>query len=123
MSHEFLLLLGFLSIAELLLGSAVFALIFYPLRKARLDNLFKRASFISFGVVLASPALAPAGSIMVIPLPFGIFLAFTRSSSDANFLLRNFWFTAPSMLITGLVFWYVARRLFPKTESLQLPLA
>jgi hypothetical protein len=65
MGHEFLLLLVFLSITELLLGNALFALIFYPLRKAGLDNRFKRASFIAFGVVLASPALAPAGSIMV----------------------------------------------------------
>ena len=95
MGHEFLLLLGFLSITELLLGNALFALIFYPLRKAGLDNRFKRASFIAFGVVLASPALAPAGSIMVIPLPFGILLAFTRSSSDVSFFTSKFLVHSP----------------------------
>lgn len=122
MVSEFLLL-GFLATAELVLGIALLALLFYPFRKADWANRFKRALFIAFGVVLASPALAPAGSITVIPLPLGVLLAFIRSSSDIIFLLRTFWFTVPAMLITGFVSGYVARRLFPKNESLQLPLA
>jgi len=122
MVSEFLVF-GCLSIFELMLGSAILAILFYPLRKAGWNNGVNRALFVAFGIVLVSPALAPAGFITVIPLPLGILLAFIRSSSDITFLLRTSWFTVPSMFVTGFIFSYIARRLFPKGEALRSPVA
>jgi len=107
------LLISFVSIVELILGSALLALLFSLLRKASWSRHAKRALLIVLGVILVSPALAPAGSTALIPLPLGILLAFLRKSEDVNFLLRTLWFIVPSMLITGLVLGYIARRLFP----------
>ena len=115
------LLIGGVSIVELVLGAGLFALIFSPMRKTNWSVHAKRALLIILGVVLISPALAPAGSSALVPLPLGILLAFIRKSDDAIFLVRTYWFLIPSMLVTGLVFGYVARRLFPKTGSGSLP--
>ena len=117
------LLIGGVSIVELILGAFLLALLFSTLRKAGWSINGKRALLIILGVVLVSPALAPAGSSALIPLPLGVLLAFIRTSEDVTFLFRTYWFIVPSMLVTGLVFGYVARRLFPRNESLQLPLA
>ena len=108
------LLIGFVSMIELMLGSALLALLFTLLRKARWPSYAKRALLIVFGVILVSPALAPAGFMALIPLPLGVLLAFLRKSEDVTFLFRTLWFIVPSMLVTGLVFGYMARRLFPK---------
>jgi len=107
------LLIGGVSIVELILGAFLLALLFSTLRKAGWSINGKRALLIILGVVLVSPALAPAGSAALIPLPLGVLLAFIRKSEDVTFLFRTYWFIVPSMLVTGLVFGYIARRLFP----------
>jgi hypothetical protein len=106
------LILVFISIMELVLGVGLLAFVFYPLKKSSWPNHRKRAAFIALGILLVSPAVAPAGTIAVISLPLGVFLAFIRSSTDAMFLLKTWWFLVPSMLITGVVCRYVAHRLF-----------
>lgn len=106
------LILGSISIVELVLGTGLLAFIFYPLQKAAWPNHRKRAVFIASGVLLVSPAVAPAGTLAVAPLPLGVLLSFIRSSTDAMFLLKTWWFIVPSMLITGFLCRYVAHRLF-----------
>lgn len=108
------LILGFLSVAGLGIGIALLSLILYPLQKSTWPAHRKRGLFIALGVLLASPAVAPAGTLAVIPLPLGVLLAFIRSSTDAMFLARTWWFIVPSMLITGFACRYVAHRLFPR---------
>lgn len=102
----------FISIIELVVGCALLALLFQPLRKFSWPSLHKRQLFVVFGVLLISPTVAPAGAISVIPLPIGVLLAFIRSSSDVIFLFRTWWFLLPSMLVTGFVFRHVANRMF-----------
>jgi hypothetical protein len=106
------LILGFIYIAELVLGIGLLAFVFYPFQKSAWPNHRKRLLFIALGVLLVSPAVAPAGTLAVIPLPLGVLLAFIRSSTDAMFLARTWWLIVPSMLITGFACRYVAHRLF-----------
>jgi hypothetical protein len=106
------LILGFVSIVELVIGVGLLTLIFYPLKKTAWPIHRKQAVFAALGVLIVSPAIAPAGTLAVIPLPLGVLLAFMRSSTDATFLLQTWWFIVPSMLITGLACRYVAHRLF-----------
>jgi hypothetical protein len=106
------LILGFISIVELVLGIGLLTLVFYPLQKVAWTAHRKRAVFVALGILLVSPAVAPAGTLAVIPLPFGVLLAFIRSSTDATFLFQTWWFIVPSMLITGFACRYVAHRLF-----------
>jgi hypothetical protein len=111
------LLIGFVSIVELILGSALLVFLFSLLRRVGWSSHVKRVLLIVLGVMLISPALAPAGSMALIPLPLGILLAFLRRSEDVTFLYRTLWFIVPSMLVTGLVFVYIARRLFPNNRK------
>jgi len=110
------LILGFLSIAGLGIGIALLSLILYPLQKATWPLRRKQGLFTTLGILLASPAVAPAGTLSVIPLPLGVLLTSIRSSTDVMFLLKTWWFIVPSMLITGFVCKYVAHRLFPACE-------
>lgn len=107
------LFIGVVSIVELIVGVALLALLFSALRKTTWRILAKRASLIIVGVMLASPAPAPAGSAALIPLPLGVLLASIREWEDVTFLFRTYWFIVPSMLVTGLLLSYVAHRLFP----------
>ena len=107
------LMLAFVSIVEVVLGIGLLALVLYPpLQKATWTIRRKRVVFVTLGVLLISPVVAPAGTLAVIPVPIGVFLAFTRSSADVAFLLQAWWFIVPSMLATGFACWYVVHRLF-----------
>jgi membrane-associated PAP2 superfamily phosphatase len=107
------LLIGGVSIVELMLGVGLLALLFSPMRKTNWSVHAKRSLLIILGVILISPALTPAGSTALIPLPLGVLLAFIRRAEDVTFLFHTLWFLVPSMLVTGFVFGYMARRLFP----------
>ena len=106
------LILGFVSIVELVIGVGLLTVVLYPLQKSAWTIQRKKAMFVALGVLLVSPAIAPAGTLSVMPLPLGVLLAFIRSITDVTFLLQTWWFIVPSMLITGLVCRYVAHRLF-----------
>jgi len=106
-------LIGFGSIVELTLGIGLLALVVSPIRKTDWPVRAKRTLLVTLGVILISPALAPAGSTALIPLPLGVLLAFIRRAEDVALLINTLWFLAPSMLVSGVVFSYVARRLFP----------
>jgi hypothetical protein len=107
------MLIGVLSTIELLLGVWLLALLRHPLDKAKWPANAKRSLLVGFGVLLASPALAPAGSSALIPLPLGVLLIFVRGSEDMDFLMHTSWFLLPSMIVTGIAFIYMARRCFP----------
>lgn len=104
------MVIGFISIVELALGIGFLVVIFHSFRNAAWPSNRKRVAFIILGVLLISPAIAPAGTLAVIPLPLGILLAFMRSSTDAMFMLKTWWFILPSMIVTGVVCRYVAQR-------------
>jgi hypothetical protein len=108
----FSVLILFIFIVELVLGIGLLATVFYPLKKSAWSNYQKRAIFVAVGALLVSPAVAPAGTLAIIPIPLGVLLACIRSSMDAMFLLKTWWLIAPSMLITAFVCRYVSHRLF-----------
>lgn len=106
------LILWLVAIVELVIGVGLLTVVLYPLQKAAWPIQRKKAMFVALGVLFVSPAIAPAGTLSVMPLPFGALLAFIRSLTDVAFLLKTLWFILPSMLITGFVCRYVAHRLF-----------
>lgn len=106
------LILGLVAIVELVIGVGLLTIVLYPLQKAAWPIQRKKAMFVALGVLLVSPAIVPAGTLAVIPLPLGVILAFIRSLTDVTFLLKTWWFISPSALITGFVCRYVAHRLF-----------
>lgn len=108
------LTLGCIAIVELVVGISVLAFIFFSVQKMPGFSRRRRLAFVALGALLFSPALVPAGTLAVVPLPLGVLLTFVRSSADALFLLKTWWFIVPSMLITGFACSYVAHRFFPK---------
>lgn len=110
--HSAVMIIGVLFVIELLLGVCLLKILCYPLGKVKWSTNAKRSILVGVGVLLASPALAPAGSSALIPLPLGVLLIFVRRSEDVDFLMRTGWFLLPSMIVTGIVFFYMARRCF-----------
>lgn len=106
------LILGCIAIVELVVGISLLAFIFFSVQKTPGFSNRRRFAFVALGVLLISPALVPAGTLAVVPLPLGVLLAFVRSSADVMFLLKTWWFIVPSMLVTGFACRYVARRFF-----------
>lgn len=105
-------ILGFIAIVELALGIGLLTFVFNLFQNAGWPARRKQAAFVASGVLLISPAAAPAGMLAVVPLPLGMMLAFIRSAADAAFLLHTWWVIVPSMVITGIACTYVARRIF-----------
>jgi hypothetical protein len=68
---------------------------------------------VTLGTTILSPALAPAGTIAAIPLPLGVLLPFTRSANDLAFLIHQWQFLVPSMLITSAICSYIVWRVLP----------
>lgn len=106
------LILGCIAIVEFAFGVGVLVLIFHSVQKKSGFSHRTRLAFVALGVLLISPALVPAGTLAVVPLPMGVLLALMRSSEDALFLLKTWWFIVPSMLITGFACRYAAHRVF-----------
>jgi len=106
------LIIGCIAIMELVVGIGVLVLIFHSVQKTSRFSGRRRFAFVASGVLLISPALVPAGTLAVLPLPLGVLLTFVRSSADALFLLKTWWFIVPSMLITGFACRYTAYRVF-----------
>lgn len=79
------LILVLIAVAELTFGVALLTAVTYPLRKSKWPINSKQWIFSVLGGLLASPAIAPAGTLAVFPLPLGVLLAFVRTSTDAYF--------------------------------------
>src|SRR5206468_5536893 len=109
------LILACIAIVELVVGISVLAFIFSSVQKTPGFSRRRQFAFVALGVLLFSPALVPAGTLAVVPLPLGVLLTFVRSSADALFLLKTWWFIVPSMLITGFACSYVAHRCFSRS--------
>ncbi|UPG84340.1 hypothetical protein L2Y94_13420 [Luteibacter aegosomatis] len=101
-----------IAVVELLIGVGLLSFFVYPVKNIAWPNNRKRVIFVCVGVLITSPALAPAGTLALFPIPLGVLLMYLRSSEDAIFLLKTWWFILPSMLITGLACTYAANRLF-----------
>ena len=100
-------------IAGWFVGGAVLAFFAIGLHELGAPVRAQRATFVVLGVAILSPMLAPAGTLAVMPVPLGVMLAFTRSVSDFSYFARMWWFVVPSLLITALICWGIARRVFP----------
>jgi hypothetical protein len=104
-------------IASALIGTVVLIPVTLGLRKLKVSLIPQRVSFTLVATLLLSPVLAPAGFIMVIPLPLGFMLPFIRSVEDISYLAKIWWFLVPSVLITATACAYVACRVFPNNSS------
>jgi hypothetical protein len=113
-----LIALAFLFVAgAVLIGGAALAALAFCLRKFNMPVLVQRSLFVAIGTGALSPALAPAGTIAAVPLPLGALLPFTRSLSDIAFLVHQWWFLVPSMLVTASICCCIAWRAFPNQSS------
>jgi hypothetical protein len=103
--------------SAVIIGGAVLAPFVFILRKSNAPVSIQRILFVALGTIILSPALAPAGTIAVIPLPLVVLLIFTRSASDIAFLVNQWRFLMPSMLVTATICCYIAWRVFPNQSS------
>jgi hypothetical protein len=65
------LILGCTAIVELVVGISVLAFIFFSVQNTLGHSHRRRVTFVALGVRLISPALVPAGTLAVVPLPLG----------------------------------------------------
>jgi len=70
------LILACIAIAEIVVGISVLVLIFHSVQKTSGFSRRRRLAFVALGVLLISPALVPAGTLTVIPLPMGVLMAY-----------------------------------------------
>ncbi|MBU6247442.1 MAG: hypothetical protein KGN77_06760 [Xanthomonadaceae bacterium] len=103
--------------SAVIIGGAVLASIVLILRKSSAPVSMQRILFVALGTIILSPALAPAGTIAAIPLPLVVLLIFTRSTSDIAFLVHQWRFLMPSMVVTATICCYIAWRVFPNQSS------
>ena len=113
----FVVLAALFVASAVIIGGAVLAPFVFILRKSNAPVSIQRILFVALGTIILSPALAPAGTIAVIPLPLVVLLIFTRSASDIAFLVNQWQFLMPSMLITATICCYIAWRVFPNQSS------
>lgn len=91
-------------------------------RKSNISNKKQKITFTFTGAFLYFPALMPAGTISVIPVPFisGLFLS-GNIFEWIEFSSKMFFFTIPSFLITALIFRGIAAIIFynktPRTDD------
>lgn len=64
------LILACIAIVELVVGISVLAFIFFSVQKTPGFSRRRRFAFVTLGVLLFSPALVPAGTLAVVPLPW-----------------------------------------------------
>ncbi|WP_155394296.1 hypothetical protein [Xanthomonas albilineans] len=100
-------------IAELIMGCVILYFISHAIRQVKWSIFHRRYLFMAIGVIIFSPVLAPAGTLAVMPVPFGVLMAFIRSSADFSYLLHTSWFIVLSMFVTALLCRHMARRIFP----------
>jgi hypothetical protein len=113
----FVVLAVLLVASAVIIGGAVLAPFVLILRKSVAPVSMQRILFVALGTIILSPALAPAGTIAAIPLPLVVLLIFTRSASDIAFLVHQWLFLMPSMLVTATICCYIAWRVFPSQSS------
>lgn len=113
------MLIGMLlfAVMELTIGISCIALVCGLFKHWRRPWRYQRALFTASCVVFASPVLAPAGFIAVVPVPQLFLLLCLRSLDDAQWLWETAWFGAPSMLVSGFVAWYLAGKLLQAGAS------
>lgn len=100
-----------------LVGSAVLYLLVACLRALKLPVPLQRSVAACLGTIILTPALAPAGNIAAIPLPLGILLSFVHSAKDLAFLIHQWQFLVPSVLITSAICSYIVWRVLPNSSS------
>ena len=113
----FIVLAVLLVAGAVIIGGAVLVPLAFILRKSNAPVSMQRILFVALGTIILSPALAPAGTIAAIPLPLVVLLLFTRSASDIAFLVHQWRFLIPSMLVTATICCYIAWRVFPNQSS------
>ena len=113
----FIVLAVLLVAGAVIIGGAVLVPLAFILRKSNAPVSMQRILFVALGTIIFSPALAPAGTIAAIPLPLVVLLLFTRSASDIAFLVHQWRFLIPSMLVTATICCYIAWRVFPNQSS------
>lgn len=100
-----------------LIGSAILYFLVLGLSVLKLPASLRRGVVVALGTVILSPALAPAGTIAAIPLPLGVLLPSIRSATDLAFLVHQWHFLVPSILVTTAICSYIVWRVLPNSSK------